>query len=302
MTLSTEIDPSAASRSGEDPLHHERMRAVALLLDVANDPRFALRREELQALATAVRLGGAQASAWRGADLHAAFAADTVLRLRPRRRRRLATLLSVIATFMLLLAGWRVASAFQDAAATYRQLLETGTTQGTGLLQLWITGFGGALSESQSLPGVVQGLTTYVLASVLLLLGARWMTRSADRADREDHDRGAARLARAMTSASIVLNTRIVQSPAEGVEVLTEATTELLRAQHAAQQALHVLQGAAQRLDGSADQLTIGINAVGKSLGMHTGALQHQISELTQVRASLEHIAGLGLDETPTNQ
>lgn len=301
MTLSTEIDPSVNSRSGEDPLHHERTRAVALLLDVANDPRFALRREELQALATAVRLGGPQASAWRGTNLHAAFAADTVLRLRPRRRRRLATLLSVIATFLLVFAGWRMAGAFEDAAATYRQLLEAGATQGTGVLQLWITGFGGTVPESQSLPGVVQVSATFVLASVLLLLGARWMTRSADRVDREDHDRGAARLARAMTSASITLNTRTVQTPAEAVEVLTEATTELLRAQHAAQQALHALQGATQRLDGSADQLATGIHAVGKSLGMHTGALQHQISELTQVRASLEHIAGLGLDDSPTN-
>ena len=93
-----------------------------------------------------------------------------------------------------------------------------------------------------------------------------------------------------------------MQTPAEGVEVLVEATTELLRAQYAAQQALHALQGATERLDDSTDLLATGIHAVGKSLGLHTGALQHQISELTQVRASLEHIAGLGLDDTPTNQ
>lgn len=298
MTLSAEIDPTGLSLSGEDVIHHERRKAIALLLDVANDPRFALRREELQALAAAVRLGGPQASAWRGVNLHAALAADTVLRLRPRRRRRLATLLRVVATFLLVLPVWRVAGAFEQAAAAYRQLLEADVTQGAGLIQLWTTGFGGTLPASQSLPGVVQSSATLIVTSVLLLVGAKWMSRSADRVDQEDHDRGAARLARAMTSASIVLHARTVQNPAEGVEVLTEATTELLRAQQAAQQALHAVQGATDRLDDSTDLLATGIHAMGKSLGLHTGALQHQISELTQVRASLERLSGLAVAGT----
>lgn len=297
MTLSAEIDPSA---SPEDAIRHERRKAVALLLDVANDPRYALRREELQALASAVRLDGPQASAWRGANLHAAFAPDTVLRLRPRRRRRLATLLSVVATFLLIVPVWQVAGAFERAAAAYRQLVETGATQ-AGLIELWVTGFGGTLPDNQSLPGVVQTSATLIIVSVLLLVGARWVRRSADRVDREDHDRGVARLARAMTAASITLNTRTVETPAQGVEVLTEATTELLRAQQAAQHALHALQGATRRLDESTGLMATGIHSMGKSLGLHTGALQHQISELTQVRASLEHIAGLGLDDAPTN-
>lgn len=299
MRLTAEIDPNASSP--EDAIRHERRKAVALLLDVANDPRYALRREELQALASAVRLGGPQASAWRGANLHAAFAPDTVLRLRPRRRRRLATLLSVVATFLLIVPVWQVAGSFERAAAAYRQLVETGATQGAGLIQLWVTGFGGTLPDNQSLPGLVQTSATLVIVSVLLLVGARWLRRSADRVDREDHDRGVSRLARAMTAASITLNTRTVQTPAQGVEVLTEATTELLRAQQAAQHALHALQGATRRLDDSAGLMATGIHAMGKSLGLHTGALQHQISELTQVRASLEHIAGLGLDDAPTN-
>ena len=156
---------------------------------------------------------------------------------------------------------------------------------------------GGQLAERHLLPAAVASAGTLFLWSVVLFAASWVSARSAARAEAEDADRGAVRLARAMTRATNVINARTVEDPVEGVEVLTEATIELLRAQQATQQSLQLLEDATRRLEDSAGLLLHGTNAVGKALGLHTGALQHQISELTQVRASLERISGLALDE-----
>ena len=294
MTSSIAIDRNFHRKAEGE----ERQRTVALLLDVANDPRFALRTHELRDLAEAVRLGGSRIAGWRSIDLQAAFAADTTLRLRPLRRRRLASLLGVLGVLFLFLPIARVGWSFGEVVEAYRQILESGAAH-VGLAQAWVTGAGG-LATRHHLGTAVAGALT-LLGWSLAFFAGRWvLSRSADRVEAEEIDRGTARLARAMTRASNAINSRTILEPADGVDVLTDATAELLRAHQATFRTLEVLDGAVQRLEDSMELLSHGTNAIGKSLGLHTGALQHQISELTQVRASLERLSGLGLVEEGT--
>lgn len=293
MTLNAATDPSLPSLRDRAAIDDERLSTVALLHDVANDPRFAIRRHELKALASAVRRGGSREAVWRGVNLQEAFSPQSTIRLPPRRRRRLAGVLGVLAALALFLpVVWTVWS-FRQAVAAYQQVLETGAVAGASLLQLWTTGFGGALSERYWLPEVAQGSATPIVWGILLIAGQRLLSRSADKADDDDVQQGAAQLAQAMNCASITINSRTVQDSIQGLDVLTEASAELLRVHQATRHSLQLLQGVAQRLEDSSGSLARGASAMGKSLGQHTGALQHQISELTQIRASLERLSGL---------
>lgn len=267
MTSSAAIDRNDPLLSDPETTDHERQRTVALLLDVANDPRFAVRSQELLDLATAVRLGGAHAAGWRGVDLFAAFPPATTMRLRPRWRRWIARLFGVVAVALLALAASRLFPAAPD--------IPDAAASGAGPLLAW---------------------------SVLLFAGQWAVAKSATRGEAEDVEWGATRLAQAMTRASIAIHARPAEDPAVGVEVLTNAADELLRAQLATARTIEALDSATRQLEESATLLVQGIDAVGTSLGRHTGALQHQISELTQVRASLERISGLSAAVEPVGE
>lgn len=258
----TQTATATQSLPTTDALNDERRRTAAQLLELANDPRFALRSQDLRDLVATIRAGGPDESRWRGIDLHRAFAPEITIRPLSRWRRRVAIALGVLAAVFLLLTAGRVLSA--EAG----QLLEIAS--GAVVLLIW------------------SGL--FAVAAAILHL-------SADYADRIDRDACTARLARAMTAATLTINHRSVRDPLDGVDVLTEATVELLSAQRITQQALQLLVGATQHLEESTEALTQSTMAIGTSLGLHTGALQHQISELTQIRASLVRISGLAAFE-----
>lgn len=252
-------DPSLPSLRDRDAIDDERLSTVALLHDIANDRRFSPRKHELRVLAAAVKGGGSREAVWRGVNLQQAFTPESTIRLPPRKRGRLATVLGVLAAVLVLVPVWWTS---------------------------WPFGQGIDLA-------LAQDSATFVSWGVLFAVGAWSLARSAQRANTADLDQGAAQLAQALNCASITINAREVRDPIQGVDVLTEAAAELLRAHQATRQSLQILHGAAQRLEDSTNSLASGANAIGRSLGQHTGALQHQISELTQVRASLERLSGL---------
>ncbi|MDO5681334.1 MAG: hypothetical protein Q4G46_00720 [Propionibacteriaceae bacterium] len=285
-------DPTGVKLS--DPDGAARQRTIALLLDIANDPRFSLRASELGDLASAVRHGGSPEAPWRGVNLQWLFPPESTIRLRPRRRRGLARILGLAGMVLLVLAAVRLWWAFAAAAEAFRA---AASAAATGFLDFWISGHGADLPTRHHLPEAAGAALALLGWSLLAFLGRRLVTRSADRLDREELDRAGARLAYAMSRAASAINASVPQDPVAGAEVLSRATAELLQAQRATVKTLHHLDAATQRLEGAAEGLASGTAAVGKSLGLHTGALQHQISELTQVRASLERIAGLADQE-----
>lgn len=98
------LDPSAlpgvarrARTAAPEPAGAERQRTIALLLDIAHDPRFSLRGAELADLASAVRGGVSHEAPWRGVNLQWMFPAESTVRLRPRRRRGVARILGLLA-------------------------------------------------------------------------------------------------------------------------------------------------------------------------------------------------------------
>ena len=283
-------------RVDEGPAGAERQRTIALLLDIAHDPRFSLRAAELEDLASAVRVGGSHEAPWRGVNLQWVFPADSTIRLRPRRRRGVAGVLGLLALVLLILPAMRVWWSFAAAAETFRGLVAAQESKG-GFLDFWISGVGADLPALHQLPEAAGTAVLLLGWGVVLILGRRLLKRSADRLDREEFDRASTRLAYAMSRATSAINASVPQDPIAGAEVLARATAELLQAQRMTVQTLQQLDAATHRLESAAEGLTNGTAAVGKSLGLHTGALQHQISELTQVRASLERIAGLADDE-----
>jgi hypothetical protein len=277
LTLNAATDPSLPSLADRDAVDDERLSTVALLRDVVNDSRFASRKHELRVLASAVRHGGSREAVWRGVNLQQVFTPESTISLPPRWRRRLARVVGVLAAiFTVLTVGWTWWS-FGQAAEVYQR------APGLGILE------------------VVRGSGMLIIWSVLLIVGGRLLSRSADSADDADLQQGAAQLAQALNCASITINnSRTVQEPIRGLDVFTEATQELLRTHQATRQTVQLLHGAAQRLEDSAvgivtstGAVASSASAVGKSLGQHTAALQHQISELTQIRASLERLSGL---------
>jgi hypothetical protein len=259
LSLHAATDPSLPSLRDRNAIDDERLSTVALLHDVVKDPRFALRRHELRALASAVKGGGSREAVWRGVNLQQAFPPESTLQLPPRRRHRMAGVLGALGVGLALVSAWWTLWSFREGVD-----LEAASSSAT--LLLW---------------------------GVLAFVGAWSLSRSARRADKHDHEQGAAQLAQALNCASITINSGEVRDPIQGVDALTEAAAELLRAHQATRQSLQVLQSAAQRLEDSTNYLASGADAIGRSLGQHTGALQHQISELTQVRASLERLSGL---------
>lgn len=294
---SVAVDRNVRRLDQDDPARAERQRTIALLLDIAHDPRFSLRAAELADLAAAVRGGGSHEAPWRGVNLQWVFPPDATIRLRPRRRRGVARLLGFLALVLLVLPVARLWWSFAAAAEAYRTAVTSAQPGLTGFLDFWIAGFGAELPARHHLPEAAGAAMVLLGWSLVLFLGRSLLTRWADRLDRDERDRTAARLAYAMTRATSAINASVPQDPVAGAEVLSRATAELLQAQRATVETLQHLEAATQRLEGAAEGLAKGTAAVGTSLGLHTGALQHQISELTQVRASLERIAGLADEE-----
>lgn len=280
-----------------DPTGAERQRTIALLLDIAHDQRFSLRGAELEDLASAVRGGGSREAPWRGVNLQWLFPPESTIRLRPRRRRGVSRILGLLAVVLLVLAVARLWWSFAAAAEAFRTAVTAAQPGLTSFLDFWISGFGADLPTRHQLPEAAAAALALLGWSLILFLSRSLLRRSADRLDREEFDRTAARLAYAMSRATSAIATGLPQDPVAGAEVLSRATSELLQAQRATVQTLQQLEAATQRLEGAAEGLASGTATVGKSLGLHTGALQHQISELTQVRASLERIAGLADEE-----
>lgn len=244
-----------------DAVHDERDRVAAMLGELAEDPRFLTRHHELRALAKAVGSGGNREAVWRGIQLEQTFTPETTVRLTPRRRRRVAGGIGVLAAIAVFLPVWWTWFGFQAATDAYQRVLAAGRAEGESFLQLWVAGFFGDLAPQHWLPNVALWSMILILSCILLIVGERLMSRSADRADDDEYQECSARLASALNLAQITINSRDVSEPVQGLDVIREAAEELLTAHQQTREATAALHNAAQELEEATSRVAEGLQS-----------------------------------------
>lgn len=298
MTPQLSVSPDTTSPSLRDrnAVHDERGKVGELLRAVAEDPRFSTRQHELRSLAEAIAQGEDPESVWRGVALEQAFSPETTIRLMPRKRRRVAGAIGALAAIVVFLpVGWTWMS-FQAAAHAYQVWLadkadtispSAAPIQAESFLQLWATGFPGPhstplLSQWHWLPSVAGWATFLIALCVLLIVGERLVTRSADRADDTEYQECAARLASALNFAQITINSRRIQEPVQSFEAIQESVEQLLIAHQRTRESAIELRDAADALHKSTGQATetleTSIDALLRSFQQSVNGLMHSLT------------------------
>lgn len=250
-----------ATLADRDAVHDGRKGIADLVSGFADDTRFATRRPELRALAAALKAGGSRESVWHGIELEQTFTPETTIRLTPRKRRRVAGAIGALAAIVVFLPVWWTWWSFQAATNAYQRVLDAGQAEGESFLQLWSTGFLGQLPEHHWLPNVALWSATLILACILLIVGERLMTRSAERADDDEYQECSAGLASALNLAQITINSRDIRDPIQGLDIIREAVEQLLAAHQQTREAAGVLRDAAVDLEGSTSRVTAGLES-----------------------------------------
>jgi len=283
-------DAVLATLADRDAVHDKRTAVGAQVLQVANDARFATRRPELRALAEAVSAGGSREAVWRGIELENTFTPETTIRLTPRKRRVVASVIGAAAAIVVFLPVFWTWYSFQAAANAYKQVLDAKGADGESFLQLWATGFGGVLPEPHSLPNVALLSTVFILLCILLIVGERLMTRWADNVDDVEYQECSARLASALNLAQITINSRDVSDPVKGLDIIREAVEQLLAAHQQTREAAGALRDAAQVLEESTGRVTSDLQS---SVAALLASFQQSVDDLA---SSL----GAAMDNTTT--
>lgn len=198
------------------------------ITQLAADPRFEQRAEDLSSLATDLATAGGDS--WAGTDLFAAFASSAAIRLeRANGAEQLVGALAGISVFLPVAWTWW---GFHSASDAYEKLLsESGEPEGTTFLALWATGFDGRLNGLHRL--VPMGLIslTLILFAILCVVSHRVLAGSNVRAEDREARLARVELVSALTGAQRVLNTRRADHPAR-IEGIIKSSMEELRRAH----------------------------------------------------------------------
>lgn len=214
----------------------DRHGVAAHLTDLAEEPGLASRRDELTALADALRgIGTSDLEPWTELDLIAAYARPESVHeaLRPPPQPRyLAWVEAALGAlvFVPLLLTW---FGLTRASSAYDALTDADPEQAERpFLQLWQTGFEGHLTGWFTFGHVVASATAVIACLLLLALLHGWGRAAADRAEeaaRNDGDRLLARLLPVLTRAQLLLNEERFGSPARFAAELGKSATNLNR-------------------------------------------------------------------------
>ncbi|GAB4007104.1 hypothetical protein [Nocardioides ultimimeridianus] len=262
---------------------------AAELRELANDPRFADRRDDLEALAADV--ADPDGDTWAGVDLFQAFpAADT-----PRiTHKNLAEIVlgMVAGVAVFLPVGWTWWS-FKDASSAYRALIaEKGDPEGTTFLSLWTTGFEGHLSSMHRLVPTAMVSVLLVLLAVLSLVAHRGAAGLNVRKEEDARHKARTRLLAAMTRTSLVLHTRRADHP-QRIEGIIKSSLESLSQAHES------AKGVLKKVEKSSAEVGRGLAVLVETLRATTDEAQALVNSTTaaaeattaataQTRATLE--------------
>lgn len=210
---------------------------------LAQDRRFAPRRDDLTALATSIR---AADGAWAGVDLPAAFPADSSIAPETGDRTdHVLSLASLVAVFLPLAWTWW---SFGSAVSAYRGTSGSGTGN---FFQQWVIGFDGRLATAHRLgPMALISLGLIVLTVFVAVLHRQ---RSLVMVRRDDLARAAA----AAELASVLMHGQQVCQDQRSTEAATverslrQVVSALKRVQSAATKAAGLFETNVDRLEKS---------------------------------------------------
>ena len=145
-------------------------QCVRRLRELAQDPRFATRSDDLEALARDIETP--DGDSWADVDLFAAFPAEATTRLHHRNLvERLLGVLAGVSVFLPVAWTWW---SFHSASDAYARLIrEDGEPEGRTFLSLWTTGFQGRLQGWHELVPMAFVSVVLIVFAILTLVTHR---------------------------------------------------------------------------------------------------------------------------------
>ncbi|PWN04238.1 hypothetical protein DJ010_00865 [Nocardioides silvaticus] len=210
-------------------MNKARAASAKRIAELAEDPHFEGRREDLESLSRA--LADASDTSWTGIDLVSAFPPEATMT--SGHRHFLESFLGMLAGACVFApVGWTW-YALRSATTAYDELLAAGDERGRTFLALWTQGFDGRLAESHRLVKVAEISVVLVGIAVgfivLHRLAAEVNVRREDRSARRAHQQ----LLSALLTAQRVLNERRSDDP-RFLEAAVERSVKELNKAHAA--------------------------------------------------------------------
>ncbi|MBZ5735424.1 hypothetical protein K8Z61_13040 [Nocardioides sp. TRM66260-LWL] len=253
------------------------------IANLAEDPRFAGRADDLRSLAR--DLADSDAEAWAGVDLFAAFPLGATARLESKNWvERALSLLTGITVFLPV--GWTWL-AFRDASAAYRDLLNAGKVEdGTTFLELWATGFQGTLTGRHLLVPTAMTSALLIFLAIATLVAHRIAVGVNVR--REDAARESAQnaLISGLTQAAVVLNARRADHPQRIEDILKQSVDRLASAHRAVKKTLNEV-----------ERTTAGVSVGMTTLAGTLTGTSDQVKELMVVATRTAEAAGSAADQ-----
>jgi ABC-type transporter Mla subunit MlaD len=225
---------------------------AARLNTLAEDDRFAVRGDDLRALATDI--ADPEGDSWSAVNLFAAFPADAVVRLHHRNMgERVIGILAAVSVFLPV--GWTWWG-FHDATKAYEQMLtEEGEREGTTFLAQWATGFDGRLSGSHLLVPLALVSFALIILAIASLVAHRLV---ADRNVRREETLALdaqAELASCLTQAQIILDARRADHPLRIESIVKSSMEKLNKAHSATRKAVGALSETSDRLSSGTNEM-----------------------------------------------
>jgi hypothetical protein len=263
-------------------VNEARAASAQRIGELAIDPRFDGRKDDLESLATA--LGDESNTSWTGVDLLAAFPAEASISIG--HRQVLERALGVLAGVSVFLpVGWTWFS-LHSATLAYNDLLAAGQENGRTFLAMWTQGFDGRLGGSHRL--VTMALVSFVLilfavgCIVLHRLAAEINVHKEDNAARTAHRD----LVTALLTAQRLLNQRRSDDPRFLEAAVERSVKELNKAHLATRKGIEALQTATQA----------GVDKINEAGAQLTGAMAPLLASATTASTNLAASAASAAD------
>lgn len=237
-----------------------RADAAKRIAELADDPRFATRRDDLNSLGAA--LADESISSWTGIDLLAAFPPQGTISIGQKQwGERVLGVLAGVSVFVPVAWTW---FSLHSATGAYRELLAAGDEEGRTFLGMWVQGFDGRLDEPfWGLHRLVpMAMTSFIL--ILIAVGFIVAHRVAAELNvhREEASAGDAHteLVSALVTAQRHLNQRRSDDPRFLEAAVERSVSELNKAHEETRKGIAALQQATQvgvdRINEASQQLT----------------------------------------------
>lgn len=272
-----------------------RESCASQLEELAEDPRYSGRQDDLTSLARSVRDQGD--GSWTGVDLVGSFPAEASIHVRDRGGwRLLESVLGILAGVSVFLpVGWTWWG-LHDAAVAYRDLLADGDEEGRTFLALWTSGFDGRLlGEHQLVPLAMWAMVLIGFAMACIVTHRLVADINVGR-EEADARQARADLVGVLGRAQRFLNERRTDDPRFLEEAIKRSVGELNQAHVAAREGVEAL---AATTDATATQLAATADATAAALGAAAGdavaRLQAAaISVLAELKPLLEATTSAG--------